>query len=182
MRVPSVRFTTPTAFSYGSDDENVRLDRIEALLAAVRGTMGKEGKIFFGTFPSEVRPEHVSREALAVLKRYVDNDNHIIGGQSGSQRVLDAANRGHSVEAIEAAAELCLEAGFLPKVDFIFGLPGETPDDMEASLGLAERLARRGARIHGHTFMPLPGTPLRAAPQGQVAERALARLHRLESQ
>ena len=53
---------------------------------------------------------------------------------------------------------------------------------MELSLALAERLARQGARIHGHTFMPLPGTPLRAAPHGTVAERALARLHRLESQ
>ena len=29
--------------------------------------MGPEGRLFFGTFPSEVRPEHVTAEALALL-------------------------------------------------------------------------------------------------------------------
>lgn len=182
MGLKSIRFTTPTSFSYGSQDHGVDLVAIESLLSSVREAMGKDGRIYFGTFPSEVRPEHVSSEVLRVVRRYANNDNIILGGQSGSQRILDATNRGHGVEDIERAAALCLENGFQPNVDFIFGLPGEGPDDVDASLALAERLARAGARIHGHTFMPLPGTPLRKAPAGKVAEQALERLHRLEAQ
>jgi B12-binding domain/radical SAM domain protein len=171
--LPYVRFITPTALSYGSEDELVDLPAVEALLAAVREAMGPEGRIYFGTFPSEVRPEHVTPEALAVLKRYVDNDNLVIGGQSGSQRVLDESRRGHGVEDIERAVRLAIAGGFRPNVDFLLGLPGEAPEDRRASLRLAERLVALGARIHGHAFMPLPGTPwARAAPEPIEADVA----------
>ncbi len=158
-----VRFVTPTSLSYGSDDTSVNLAAVEALLAAVREELGARRKIYFGTFPSEVRPEHVTPDALAVLRRYVDNRTLIIGGQSGSERVLEATRRGHDVAAIVRAVEVAVRAGFRPDVDFLFGMPGETLDDRRASLALAERLIRLGARIHNHTFLPLPGTPLRDA-------------------
>jgi len=174
-----VRLITPSALSYGSTDETVRLDKIEELLASVRQTLGDEGRMFFGTFPSEVRPEHLTPEALRLLKRYVANDNLVIGGQSGSDRLLRAAGRAHSVAAIVAAARLAREAGFRPNVDLIFGLPGETPDDTAATLSLAEQLAGLGARIHGHAFMPLPGTPWRNAPAARLSPATLRQLGRL---
>jgi len=176
-----VRFITPTALSYGSDDEQVRLDKIEELLLGVRRALGTCGRIFFGTFPSEVRPEHVSLEALRLLKRYVANNNLIIGGQSGSEDILRSTRRGHSAEAITAAVRWAREAGFLPNVDLIFGLPGETSADVQATLRLAERLAGWGARIHAHTFMPLPGTPYRHAPPGQPDPAALRAIGRLSA-
>lgn len=176
-----VRFITPTALSYGSQDENPNLSQVEALLAGVRETLGPRGRIFFGTFPSEVRPEHVTPEALRMLKRYVNNDNLIIGGQSGSQRLLDASKRGHSVEAIVAAVRICLEEDFLPNVDFIFGLPGELQEDAEASLRLAEELGRLGARVHAHTFMPLPGTPYRDHAPAPLSAETVRQIERLAS-
>jgi B12-binding domain/radical SAM domain protein len=163
-----VRFITPTSLSYGSQDTSVNLAAVEAMLAAVREAIGPNRHLFYGTFPSEVRPEHVTHEALAVLARYVDNDNLIIGGQSGSERILAATHRGHDVACIERAARLALEHGFLPNVDFIFGLPGEEPEDVRASLALIRRLVELGARVHGHTFMPLPGTPYRHAAPGRL--------------
>lgn len=176
-----VRFISPTSLSYGSLDDSVGLDRLEELLASVRKVLGDKGRIFFGTFPSEVRPEHVTREALLILKKYVANNNLIIGGQSGSQRVLDLSHRGHAVEDIISAVRISLEVGFLPNVDFIFGLPGETASDIEASLKLAEQLSDMGARIHGHTFMPLPGTPFKNAPAGVIRPETLEKLKRLVS-
>jgi B12-binding domain/radical SAM domain protein len=173
------RFITPTSLSYGADGEAPRLDRVEALLAGVRGIVGREARIFYGTFPSEIRPEHVSREALVVIARWADNRSVIIGGQSGSDAVLEAAGRGHDTGAIERAVAIAVEAGFEPHVDFIFGLPGEDEAGVAATLALAERLAARGARIHGHTFMPLPGTPWRDAAPGEVSAAARARLARL---
>ncbi len=177
-----VRFITPTSMSYGSSDESVNLEAVERLLAAVREAMGPEGRVFYGTFPSEVRPEHVTPEALALLKRYVDNDNLIIGGQSGSERILQATRRGHDVETVVRAASLAVEAGFVPNVDFILGLPGEAPEDVRATLALMKRLADLGARVHGHTFMPLPGTPYRDAPPGSVDDETRRELDRLASQ
>ncbi len=176
------RFITPTSLSYGSKDESVNLDAIEALLAALRETVGSEGKLFYGTFPSEIRPEHVSAKALRLLKRFVDNDNLIIGGQSGSQRVLDAAGRGHSVEAIERAVRLCVAEGFEPNVDFLFGMPGEELEDAEKSVRLARRLTELGARVHSHSFMPLPGTPFMNKPAATIDESVRVELERLSSE
>ncbi len=173
------RFLSPTSLSYGSHSTEPDLDALEALLAMVREVIGPERRLFYGTFPSELRPEHVTPRALRLLKRYVDNDSLIIGAQSGSARVLEATHRGHGVEVIEQAVRCALEEGFRPDVDFLFGLPGETPADVADSLALAERLADLGARIHGHTFMPLPGTPLRDAAPGSLAEPTRRRLDRL---
>jgi radical SAM superfamily enzyme YgiQ (UPF0313 family) len=160
----------------------VNLEAVKELLGSVRAIVGPEGRIFFGTFPSEVRPEHVSREALDLLKRYVDNDNLVIGGQSGSQAVLDRSRRGHNVGDIVRAAQLSVDAGFHPNVDLLFGLPGETDDDVAHTLELARRLTDLGARIHSHTFMPLPGTPFRDQAPGFLDALTRRELGRLASQ
>lgn len=176
-----VRFLTPTSLSYGSADTTPALDAVDALLASVREGAGADAKIFFGTFPSEIRPEHVTPRALEILARWCDNRTLVIGGQSGSDRVLEATRRGHSVDDVVRAVELSVKAGFRPDVDFLLGLPGEEEADRVASMALAERLVGMGARIHSHAFMPLPGTPLRdATPSAIEPETALA-MARLES-
>lgn len=176
-----VRFLTPTSLSYGTDDTTPNLDAVDALLAEVRAGAGPDGKIYFGTFPSEVRPEHVSERALAILAKWVDNRSLVIGGQSGSDRVLEATRRGHTVDDVVRAVELCVAAGFRPDVDFLLGLPGEDEGDRAASMKLAERLVGLGARIHSHAFMPLPGTPLRDAEPTTIDEATSLAMARLES-
>ena len=162
------RFLTPTSLSYGSQDESVNIDAIEHMLATVRSIIGHQRRIFYGTFPSEIRPEHVTENNLGVLKKYVDNDNIIIGGQSGSQTILDSSRRGHDVESIINAVKISIKAGFRPNVDFLYGLPGETRQDAQLTIKLANQLADLGARIHNHTFMPLPGTPFRNEQAGKI--------------
>lgn len=176
-----VRFLTPTSLSYGSSDTSVNIDAVEELLASVREAVGRDGKVFFGTFPSEIRPEHVTERALAVLKKWVDNGTLVIGGQSGSDRVLEQTRRGHTVADVVRAVDLAVAAGFQPDVDFLLGLPGETPEDRLASMQLAERIVAKGARIHSHAFMPLPGTPLRDAVPEPIEEKTMLAMSRLES-
>ena len=175
------RFLSPTSLSYGSTDATPNLAAVEAMLAMAREEVGPSGKLYFGTFPSEVRPEHVTAESLTILKRYVDNRTLILGGQSGSDRVLTKATRGHDVAAIERGVAIAVEAGFVPHVDFLFGLPGEEPDDVTATLEVMDRLVDRGARVHGHTFMPLPGTPFRKKAPGKLGPKLRLRLEQLAS-
>jgi B12-binding domain/radical SAM domain protein len=163
-----VRFVTPSALAWGSDDGSPRLEAIEELLRRVREAAGSGARIWFGTFPSEVRPEHVTPQALRILRRHVANDHLAIGAQSGSDAVLDACHRGHGADDVRRAVRLAGEAGFRAKVDLIFGLPGETPDDVQASRSLAVELSDLGAEIHAHAFLPLPGTPWAREAPGQI--------------
>lgn len=169
-----VRFTSPNAFAYGSDGIHPRPDKIEALLKAL-----PYKRAFFGTFPSEVRPEFISDRLLELVSDYCANTTLNMGGQSGSQRILDMINRGHTVDDIIAGAEKCLQHGFTPVVDFIFGIPHETEDDQHENLKLIKWLTRKGAKVHSHYFTPLPATPfenLSPAPLSRQVGRIMGEL------
>ena len=164
-----IRFITPNAFSYGSiDGKTINLNSLESLLSSVRGIIGKRGRIFFGSFPSEVRPEHVTPETVNLVLKYADNDNLIIGAQSGSRRVLELCHRGHSLEDIYNSVEITTNAGLKANVDFIFGLPGETIKDIRYTIKVMKDLIKYGAKVHAHTFMPLPQTRFSKEPAGTI--------------
>jgi B12-binding domain/radical SAM domain protein len=170
-----LRFLTPSALSWGSQGTGCDLAAVEALLAAAREEAGPERRIFFGSFPSELRPEHVTPRALALIRRYCDNRAVIIGAQSGSERMLSAMGRGHGVEEVLRAVTLSTEAGLLASVDVILGLPGEQEEDRAATRALLTAVEERGGRVHAHAFMPLPGSPWSGEPPGEIdgATRAL---------
>jgi len=172
------RFVTPSALAYGSEDGRTQnLVAIEALLREASQVFGADS-VFFGTFPSEVRPEMVNPAALELITRYTATERVVVGLQTGSDRLLEALHRGHTVADVVRAVELIAAAGLQPVVDLIFGLPGETEADRSETRALIERLLELGARLHGHTFMPLPGSPLAKAPPGRldVQTRKLANL------
>jgi len=177
------RFVTPNAFAYQSEDNGrtANLDAIERLLREMAALVGRE-RVYFGTFPSEVGPETVTPEAVALVRRYCGNDNLIFGAQSGSDRMLQMLHRNHTVADVYRAAEVIVAGGLKPLVDLIFGLPGEEAEDVAATLRLMEDLVAMGAILHTHTFMPLPGTPLEDAPPGQVDPALHPLLDRLASQ
>ena len=176
------RFVTPNAFAYQSEDNGrtVNLDALEHLLRETAALLGRE-RVYLGTFPSEVGPETVTPEAVALVRRYCGNDNLIFGAQTGSDRLLRLLRRRHSVADVYRATEVISAGGFTPIVDFIFGLPGEEPEDIAATVRLMEDLVALGAVLHTHTFMPLPGTPLEDAPPGRVDPALHPMLDRLAS-
>jgi B12-binding domain/radical SAM domain protein len=154
------KFISPNAFSYGANSpEGPNLKEIENFFTTCKEA-GIEG-IHFGCFPSEVRPEWVTPEVLNLVRKYCRNRTIVLGAQTGSDPLLERLKRGHTAEqALNAARQIC-QAGFRPHVDFVFGFPGETLEDRRASLTLIQRMIEDwGAKIHAHTFMPLPGTPL----------------------
>ncbi|HEA83811.1 MAG TPA: TIGR04013 family B12-binding domain/radical SAM domain-containing protein [Thermodesulfobacterium geofontis] len=175
------RFITPNAFSYGSPDgKTLNLSELENFLKSLHKLVKlKGGRIFFGSFPSEVRPEHVTEETIALIKKYADNDNLVIGAQSGSDRILNLCKRGHTIEDVYRAVRLTVKAGLKAKVDFIFGLPGETKEDIKETIKAMEDLTKMGAIIHAHTFMPLPQTPFAKKKPGKVDPEVLKTINKL---
>ena len=164
-----VRFITPNAFSYGSKDgKSLNLEVLENLLINIRNIIGKRARLYLGTFPSEVRPEHVIQDTLSLVLKYGDNDNITIGAQSGSQKILDLCHRGHTVEDVYRAVELTLKNNLKINVDFIFGLPGEDDEDVNQTVELMKQISNQGARIHAHAFIPLPQTPFSKATPKKV--------------
>lgn len=160
-RFGDARFVSPNAFAYGSDGIHPRFDKIERLFRNL------EHRIWFGTFPSEVRPEFVCEESLYLVNRYCANTRLHFGAQSGSDSVLQQIRRGHTVHDVVKAVELCREFGITPVVDFIIGFPFETEEDQQATADLIRWVARDG-NVHVHRFMPLPGTPLEGTLPGPV--------------
>lgn len=179
-----IRFITPDLLAYLSED-GVHPDyaRLEQALIAMRGVAGS-ARLKFGEFPSEARPELITPEIVQLLNRYSDAVHFTIGAQSGSERMLQVMHREHDVAAVVRAVE-CL-ARWYPKlrkiyVDFIAGLPGESEEDRQLSLDLMDRLTRVSPKvcIHGHTFMPLPGTPMMNMPPGRVGAAMRTTFERL---
>jgi len=154
-----IRFISPNSFSYASiDGKTLNLTKLEDLLKQISHIIKPNGRIFLGSFPSEVRPEHVNKETLGLVLKYAANDNIVIGAQSGSQRILDLCNRGHTVEDVYKAVELTIKSNLKVNVDFIFGLPDEIDEDIDLTIKVIKNLSDMGARIHTHTFIPLPQT------------------------
>jgi B12-binding domain/radical SAM domain protein len=165
-----VRLLSPNAFSYGSTDgRRLNHDALRELLAALRKTLPGDGRIIFAHFPSEARPEHITNDTLDLLKEFADNDEIVIGAQSGSQRMLDLCHRSHTVESVLDAVALARKRGYKVIVDFIFGLPGENEKDRQESLAVMEQIVRMGARVHPHLFAPLPQTAFSWAPPGSIS-------------
>jgi len=173
-------FLSPNALCYGGHGRKSEPEKIEELLKSVTKVDGLD-EVFFGSFPSEVRPEFVTRSILEMLRSYVANDTIQIGLQSSSNRVLELVNRHHTVEQGMDAIRTALDTGFVPHVDMIFGLPGETKEELHESVKLCYDLVEMGAKTHGHVFMPLPGSAYENMPSGkldQESRRMLGELSR----
>lgn len=107
------------------------------------------------TFPNGLRLNHLDREMLDMMKEtgaYSFN----VGIESGSRRVLDRMKKNLTLELIEEKVNLIVEAGLEPCGFFITGFPGETVEDIKATIAFARRLKLK--RAHFSNFLPLPGT------------------------
>jgi len=79
-----------------------------------------------------------------------------MGAESGSQRVLDAMEKGTRVEDIRASAKRLRDAGIEVGFFLQFGYPGEAWEDVQATRGLVRDCAPDDIGIS--VSYPLPGT------------------------
>jgi len=101
--------------------------------------------------------------------------------QSGSDRVLKAMNRSHTVDSYLRVLERFRAAR--PDIaisgDFIVGFPGETDAEFEETLRLVDAVGY--AQAFSFKYSPRPGTPAAALPAQITREVMDERLQRLQS-
>ncbi len=90
-----------------------------------------------------------------------------IGSESGSQRILDAMERGVTTAQVEEATQVLRAAGIQVGLFLMWGYEGEEPADIDATI-------RHVARVDPDTYLttvayPIEGTPYHA----EVAERVV---------
>ena len=101
------------------------------------------------------RADLVNRKTAAALAK-AGCKTVWIGAESGSQKILDAMDKGDKVEDIYRAAELLRENGIEVGFFLQFGYPGETWDDMQMTLKMVRECAPDDIGIS--VSYPLPGT------------------------
>jgi anaerobic magnesium-protoporphyrin IX monomethyl ester cyclase len=83
-------------------------------------------------------------------------ENVWIGAESGSQKILDAMDKGISIQQIRDSTWLMKEAGIKPSFFIQFGYPGELKDDIGLTIDMINELLPFEIGIS--VSYPLPGT------------------------
>lgn len=92
-----------------------------------------------------------------------------IGAESGSQKILDAMDKGTTVEQIYEATRRLHEHGVQVAFFLQFGYPGETREDIELTLQMVRDLLPDDIGIS--VSYPLPGTPFYERVRPELGER-----------
>lgn len=93
-----------------------------------------------------------------------------LGAESGSQKILDAMDKGTTVQQIAKATRLLREMGIRVGFFLQFGYLGETDEDIDATLHMLEELQPDDIGIS--VSYPLPGTKFHDVVKDQLGEKA----------
>jgi tRNA-2-methylthio-N6-dimethylallyladenosine synthase len=101
--------------------------------------------------------------------------------QSGSDRILTAMKRGHSVLEYKSKIRRlrAVRPGISVSSDFIVGFPGETEADFQATMDLIDDIGFD--QSFSFVYSARPGTPAAQLPDDTPAEVKLERLARLQA-
>jgi anaerobic magnesium-protoporphyrin IX monomethyl ester cyclase len=117
-----------------------------------------------------------SRADLLVQENYVlalaraGCDNVWMGAESGSQKILDAMDKGTTVKQIYEATRLLKTNGIKPSLFIQFGYPGETREDISATLDMINELLPHSIGIS--VSYPLPGTVFYEKVKTELKEKS----------
>lgn len=92
-----------------------------------------------------------------------------IGSESGSQRVLDAMQRGVRVEQVRDAVELCRQNGIQSGLFLMWGYEGEELADIEATVNQVKS-------TRPDVFLTTVGYPIKGTPYYQVVAERIVRI------
>lgn len=140
-------------------DDNISLDRkrMERICDLIKE---RKLKIEWCT-PNGVRADCLDEELLAKMKAS-GCKRILIAPESGVQRVVDEViKKKQNLKKVENAVVAARKVGIEVGCFFILGFPGETKEDMKATIAFAHKLRKLGAdRFYFSYATPLYGTEL----------------------
>jgi len=116
-----------------------------------------------------------SRADLLMQANYVEAlaragcENSWMGAESGSQKILDAMDKGVTVEQIAGATRLLQQHGVCASFFIQFGYPGETREDIELTIRMIKTLMPDNIGIS--VSYPLPGTVFYERVKSELNEK-----------
>jgi anaerobic magnesium-protoporphyrin IX monomethyl ester cyclase len=117
-----------------------------------------------------------ARADLLVQENYIRDlaragcDNIWMGAESGSQKILDAMDKGTTIEQIYSSTKLLKKRGIKPSFFIQFGYPGETKNDIRKTISMINELLPHSIGIS--VSYPLPGTVFHERVKEQLKEKA----------
>jgi B12-binding domain/radical SAM domain protein len=176
-----VNFISPSSMEYGAAKPGqINIKKIKELLELAQSY--DFPFIEYGIFPSEIRPDTVTDEGMALLKQYVSHKSITIGAQSSLDSRLKNLHRGHTAADIEQATAIANANGFTANLDFIVGYPDETPGERQANINFIKSLSKTyRIKTHLHFFIPLPGSAYGYRLPSFLSVEEKEQLHRLKS-
>jgi anaerobic magnesium-protoporphyrin IX monomethyl ester cyclase len=111
-----------------------------------------------------LKPDLLHRMRAAGLARVY------VGVESGSQKMLDLMNRGTRLTQVERTAEALRREGVRQFWFLMLGYPGETLDDIEATLKLFRRFSPEEYSVS--IAVPVPGTRFHDTVRARLTGRA----------
>ncbi|HEY0044204.1 MAG TPA: tRNA (N6-isopentenyl adenosine(37)-C2)-methylthiotransferase MiaB [Allosphingosinicella sp.] len=163
--------------AWESEDDKGRIQGLDGLIRTLDGLPGLERIRYTTSHPNDMREGLIRAHAeVPSLMPFLH-----LPVQSGSDRVLKAMNRSHSVQSYLALIERFRAArpDIAVSGDFIVGFPGETDGEFEDTLKIVA--AVNYAQAYSFKYSPRPGTPAADMDAQVPAEVMDERLQRLQA-
>ena len=148
---------------------------LDQLIRAIAEIDGLERIRYLTSHPADMTDELIAAHGeIDKLMPYLH-----LPVQSGSNRILKAMNRSHSVDSYLRTIEKVRAArpDIAVSGDFIVGFPGETDEDFRDTLAIVDAVGYASA--YSFKYSPRPGTPaatMEGAVDGPVMDDRLQRL------
>lgn len=107
-------------------------------------------------FKIQSRADLLLQDAQIIALAAAGCDNVWIGAESGSQKILDAMDKGTTIQQIHESTQLMKKHGIKPSFFIQFGYPGENKDDIGSTIAMINELLPFEIGIS--VSYPLPGT------------------------
>jgi len=153
-----------TSIYFGGGSPALAIDHLPEIMARIDKSFNISGNIGI-----ELHPRDINKDLIKNLKS-IGFDMISIGVQSFQEKCLNALGR-EDIDSIEKM-RIAAEGGFkVIDIDLIFGIPGQTSEDITRDFGIAEK--NGATQISIYPFIEFSYSNLKSGPAGQDIKKIM---------